>query len=459
MTLRFSAPRGLGGVMTPPPDKSITHRALLLAAAAGGVSRIANPLATGDCLSTRACLRALGVQVEEDPRGRRPAGRPARRPASPGFTPASPGFIPAPAWLVTGRGLRGLAEPSEVLDAQNSGTTIRLLCGLLAGQRMHAVLSGDASLRARPMLRVVEPLRCMGARIEGRDGGRLAPLALLPGSGTLKALRYDLPVPSAQVKSALLLAALRADGESSLGGALDSRDHTERLLGFLGLSLGRTDGRLRIAPPSALPAFELEVPGDPSSAAFFLAAALVSGRELEVTGCGLNPTRLGFVRVLARMGARVEELVEAQRGGEPVGRLHLHPGVLQGVTVQAEEVPALIDEIPLIAVLGAFARGRTLVRGAGELKHKESDRLQAIGRLLQAVGGSVELAEDGFAVEGPQALAGGTVDSASDHRIAMAAAVLAAGIPGGVEVRGFEAATVSFPDFLATFRALGGMAE
>jgi len=433
MTLRFSVPRGMGGAMTPPPDKSITHRALLLAAAADGVSRITKPLATGDCLSTRACLRALGVQVEEDPRD----------------------F----AWLVTGRGLRGLAEPSEVLDAQNSGTTIRLLCGLLAGQRMHAVLSGDASLRARPMLRVVEPLRSMGARIEGRDGGRLAPLALLAGGGTLRALRYDLPVPSAQVKSALLLAALRADGESSLGGALDSRDHTERLLGFLGLSLGLTDGRLRITPPSALPAFELEVPGDPSSAAFFLAAALVSGRELEVTGCGLNPTRLGFVRVLVRMGARVEELVEAQRGGEPVGRLRLHPGVLQGATVQAEEVPALIDEIPLIAVLGAFARGRTVVRGAGELKHKESDRLQAIGRLLQAVGGSVELAEDGFAVEGPQALAGGTVDSAGDHRIAMAAAVLAAGIPGGVEVRGFEAAAVSFPDFLSTFRALGGRAE
>ena len=278
MTLRFSAPRGIGGVMTPPPDKSITHRALLLAAVAGGVSRIANPLATGDCLSTRACLRALGVEVEED------AGAGLDR--------------------FAGRGLRGLAEPAEVLDAQNSGTTIRLLCGLLAGQPLHAVLSGDASLRARPMLRVVEPLRGMGARIEGRAGGRLAPLALLPGSGTLRALRYDLPVPSAQVKSALLLAALRADGESSLGGALDSRDHTERLLGFLGLSLGRTErAACGSSRPSALPAFELEVPGDPSSAAFFLAAALVSGRELEVTGCGLNPTRLGFVRVLARMGA------------------------------------------------------------------------------------------------------------------------------------------------------------
>jgi len=433
MNLRFSASRGIGGAMTPPPDKSVTHRALLLAAVAQGVSRIANPLATGDCLSTRSCLRALGVSVEGDPGAR--------------------------AWLVTGRGLRGLAEPPEVLDAQNSGTTMRLLCGLLAGQPLHAVLTGDASLRARPMLRVVEPLRAMGARIEGRDGGRLAPLALLAGSGTLRALRYDLPVPSAQVKSALLLAALRAAGESSLGGALDSRDHTERLLGFLGLPLNREAGRLRIAPPLSLPAFELEVPGDPSSAAFFLAAALVSGRELEVTGCGLNPTRLGFVRVLSRMGARLEQLPEGQSGGEPVGRLRLLPGNLAAVTVEAGEVPALIDEIPLIAVLAAFARGRTVVRGAGELKHKESDRLQAIGRLLEAVGGRVELAGDGFAVEGPQSLRGGAVDSGGDHRMAMAAAVLGAGIPGGVEVRGFEAAAVSFPDFLATFRALGGVAE
>jgi 3-phosphoshikimate 1-carboxyvinyltransferase len=433
MNLRFCAPRGIGGTMTPPPDKSITHRALLLAAVADGRSRIANPLATGDCLSTRACLRALGVEVQAESEDR--------------------------AWRVEGRGLRGLAEPADVLDAQNSGTTIRLLCGLLAGQTLHAVLSGDASLRSRPMLRVVEPLRAMGARIEGRAGGRLPPLALLAGSGTLRALRYDLPVPSAQVKSALLLAALRADGQSSLGGELDSRDHTERLLDFLGLPLGRQAGRLQVAPPPSVPAFELEVPGDPSSAAFFLSAALVGGRELEVAGCGLNPTRLGFVRVLSRMGALLEELPEGQSGGEPVGRLRLRPGDLAGTTVEAGEVPALIDEIPLIAVLGAFARGRTVVRGAAELRHKETDRLQAIGRLLAAVGGRVELAGDGFEVEGPQRLRAGTLDSGGDHRMAMAAAVLGAGIPAGVEVRGFEAAAVSFPDFLATFRALGGVAE
>ena len=435
MNLRFTAPRGLGGAMRPPPDKSITHRALLLAAVADGVSEVRGPLATGDCLSTRACLSALGVAIAEE----HPAGAP-------------------PTWRISGRGLRGLAEPAGVLDAENSGTSLRLLAGLLAGQSLYAVLSGDASLRARPMLRVVEPLRSMGARIEGRAGGKLAPLTLLPGSGTLRPLRYDLPVASAQVKSALLLAALRAEGECSLGGALASRDHSERLLGYLGVPLRQEAGRLLCAPVRSLPAFALTVPGDPSSASFFLAAALISGRELEVSGCGLNPTRLGFVQVLRRMGAGIEVLPEQEQGGEPVGRLRVRPAGLTGVTVEAAEIPSLIDEVPLLAVLGAFARGQTRVRGAEELKHKESDRLRAVERLLAAVGGRLELAADGFVVEGPQRLAGGTVDPAGDHRIAMAAAALAAGIPQGVEVRGFEAAAVSFPDFLGTYRALGGEA-
>jgi 3-phosphoshikimate 1-carboxyvinyltransferase len=434
MTLHFSAPLGLGGRMTPPADKSITHRALMLAALAQGDCLVANPLATGDCLSTRACLAALGAAAAEEAAG---PGEPVR-------------------WRINGRGLRGLGEPAGVLDAQNSGTTIRLLCGLLAGLPLYAVLSGDSSLRSRPMLRVVEPLRTMGARIEGRAGGRLPPLTLLPGGGSLAPLRYELPVASAQVKSALLLAALRAEGESSLGGELGSRDHTERLFAFLGLALRREQDRLICTPPASVPAFELRVPGDPSSAAFFLAAALISGRELEVEGCGLNPTRLGFVEVLRRMGAVIQAVPEASQGGEPVGRLHLRPAALRGAEVSAAEIPSLVDEVPLLAVLGAFARGRTVLRGAEELKHKESDRLQALERLLGAVGGRVERFADGFGLEGPQELASGRIDPGGDHRIAMAAAVLACGIPGGVEVQGFEAAMVSYPDFLGTFRALGG---
>jgi 3-phosphoshikimate 1-carboxyvinyltransferase len=299
----------------------------------------------------------------------------------------------------------------------------------------------------------------MGARIEGRAGGRLPPLSLLPGSGSLAPLRYELPVASAQVKSALLLAALRAEGESSLGGQVGSRDHTERLFSFLGIPLRREQDRLICAPPASIPAFELRVPGDPSSAAFFLAAALISGQELEVDGCGLNPTRLGFVEVLRRMGASIQIVPQESQGGEPVGRLILRPAALQGTEVSAAEIPSLVDEVPLLAVLGAFARGRTVVRGAQELKHKESDRLQAATRLLAAVGGRMERFADGFALEGPQQLSFGRVDPGGDHRIAMAAAVLASGIPDGVEVQGFEAAMVSFPDFLGTFRALGGKVE
>ena len=437
MTLHFSAPLGLGGRMTPPPDKSITHRALMLAAVAQGDSLVANPLATGDCLSTRACLAALGAgMAEEAASADKPVG-----------------------WRVSGRGLRGLAEPAGVLDAQNSGTTIRLLSGLLAGLPLYAVITGDSSLRSRPMLRVVAPLRAMGARIEGRAGGRLPPLTLLPGSGSLAPLRYELPVASAQVKSALLLAALRAEGECSLGGKLDSRDHTERLFSYLGILLRRERDRQICTPPASVPAFELRVPGDPSSAAFFLAAAMISGRELEVEGCGLNPTRLGFVEVLRRMGASIQIEQQESQGGEPVGRLHLRPAALQGTEVLGAEIPSLVDEVPLLAVLGAFARGRTVVRGAEELKHKESDRLQAMASLLGAVGGRMERFGDGFALEGPQHLSAGLIDPGGDHRIAMAGAVLACGIPEGVTLQGFEAAMVSFPDFLGIFRALGGRVE
>ena len=437
MILRFSAPSGLGGHLAPPADKSVTHRALLLASVATGESLVRRPLQTGDCLSTRACLEALGVAMREEPGG------------------GGPGV----ALRIEGRGLRGFREPADVLDAGNSGTTARLLSGLLAGQRLFAVLSGDDSLRGRPMLRVVDPLRRMNSDIRGRRGGELLPLCFLPGSGSLRAGRHVLPVPSAQVKSALLLAALRGDGETILEGRVDSRDHTERLFRALDLALRVEERRLVLGPAEGIPGFRLTVPGDISSAAFFLAGAALSGRELELRDCGLNPTRLGFVSVLRRMGSRIEEAVESSEGGEPVGSLRLHPGALRGTEVTALETPFLIDEVPLLAVLGAFAEGTTVVTGAGELRHKESDRLAAVASLLEAVGGTVELREDGFLVQGPQGLSPGTVDPAGDHRLAMAAAILGAGINGGVEVRGFEAARVSYPDFVEDYRALGGRVE
>jgi 3-phosphoshikimate 1-carboxyvinyltransferase len=424
----FRVPRGVGGEYAPPPDKSITHRALMLAAISSSPCRVANPLATGDCLSTRRCLNALGVEMKETATG----------------------------IAVQGTGLRAFKEPRRALDAENSGTTTRLLSGLLAGQPIFAVLSGDDSLIGRPMGRIVEPLRAMGGRIEGRDGGRFAPLCFLPGTGELAPISWALPVPSAQVKSSLLLAALRASGECRIGGLIDSRDHTERMLRALGVRVEQVDGELLTGPVRRLPGFEMEVPGDISSAAFFLAAALISGRRLTVRGCGVNPTRCGLIEVMRRMGARLLTQEEKSSLGEPVGTITVEPAQMRGTRVAAAEVPELIDEVPLLAVLGLFARGTTEVRGAEELRFKESDRLEMIARMTESLGGKIELFPDGFAVEGPQSLHSGMVDPGGDHRIAMAAAVAAAGIPGGVKVKGFECARVSYPDFTRDFTALGG---
>lgn len=426
----FLAPRGMGGTHTPPPDKSITHRALMLAGVAKGRSRLRRPLATGDCLSTRRCLESLGVM----------------------FADTRDGLD------VTGVGLRGFAEPARALDAENSGTTTRLLSGLLAGQGIFAVLTGDDSLVRRPMARVVDPLRQMGARIEGRQGGRFAPLCFIPGAGDLRPLSWDLPVPSAQVKSCLLLAALRAGGSSRIGGKTGSRDHTERMLRALGVRLEGEGDTLTVHPPGQdLAGFDAEVPGDLSSAAFFVTAALITGGDLAIHGCGINPTRLGFVEVARRMGASAVVHQERSSLGEPVGSITLrHADALRGTEVAPDEVPDLIDEIPLIAVLGLFARGRTQVRGAAELRVKESDRLAMIAAMAESLGGTIEVFEDGFAVEGPQRLRAGAVDPRGDHRIAMAAAVAGAGISGGVKVPGFDCSRVSYPDFLRDFTSLGG---
>jgi 3-phosphoshikimate 1-carboxyvinyltransferase len=422
---------GLGGEYVPPADKSITHRSLLFAAVAEGTSTVCRPLATGDCLSTRTCLERLGTRI----------------------VTAADGTL-----TIRGAGLRGFTEPSGTLDCGNSGTTLRLLSGLLAGLPLFAVMTGDASLCGRPMGRVVEPLRAMGARIEARARGTLAPLCFLPGTGSLEPLSWDLPVASAQVKGALILAALRADGPSLIGGRVSSRDHTERMLGAgLGLGVRVERGQLRVEPARGLPSFEITVPGDVSSAAFFIAGSLVSGRELVVRGCGLNPTRLGFLDVVRRMGARVQRLEEGSSLGEPWGTVRVSPATLRATTVGPEEVPGLIDEIPLIAILGLFADGVTEVRGADELRHKESDRLAAVVRLAAALGGVIEPRDDGFRVEGPQRLAGGTVDPAGDHRIAMAAAIAGAGTEAGVRVKDAGCARVSYPDFVRDYRALGGM--
>ena len=431
MHATFTAPRGLGGAIVPPPDKSLTHRALMLAAVAEGTSSITNPLRTGDCLSTASCLERLGVGIES-------AG-----------TGGSTGL------KIRGVGLRGFCEPEDILDAENSGTTIRLLSGLLAGLPIYAVLTGDASLRRRPMLRVVAPLRELGASIHGRQGGALAPLAFLPGSGRLFPGALRVEVASAQLKSALLLAGLRVEGELTLSGELRSRDHTERFFRFLGVPLEVRDEEIVMSGQERLPSFEAAIPGDPSSASFFVAAALLGGRDIEVRGCGVNPTRLGLFRVLERMGARVRVTEAAQSCGEPVGTIAVSAGELVATGVEAAEIPDLIDEVPLLALLASQARGVTEIRGAEELRHKESDRIAGICALLSALGGRAEPLPDGLRVRGPQHLGPGRVDPAGDHRIAMTAAV-AAVVAGSVTVSDVEATTVSYPDFLADYRSLGG---
>ena len=436
MKVEFNADNGLGGVLTPPPDKSLTHRALMLASVASGVSSITNPLETGDCLSTRGCLELLGVPfpVEET---------------------AYHGTV-VKKYTVKGLGLHGFIEPYKVLNAGNSGTTIRLLSGLLAGLPIYAVISGDDSLHKRPMDRVVEPLRAMGANISGRGEGKYAPLSFLPGEGLLNPLNYELPVSSAQVKSALLFAGLRSRGTMVLTGKIHSRDHTERLFKAFGLPIETVENVIKLEPVFELPPFNFTVPGDISSAAFFITGALLSGKELTVKSCGINPTRIGFIRILKRMNADIEIEEIGEELGEPVGIITVKPSSLIGTAIGGSEIPACIDEIPLIAALALCAEGTTTVRGAEELKYKESDRLKGIQMLVESLGGKVDKLDDGFTIEGPQTLSPGIVKSMGDHRIAMAGAVLSAYIKGKVIVDGFDAASISYPNFIEHFLSLGG---
>ncbi len=421
-----------------PGDKSLTQRALILAALADGESVLSGLLHGGDAASTAGALRALGVAVAELPAD----GGPVR---------------------VRGVGLGGLCTPGAALDLGNSGTGTRLLMGALAGSDVRAVLRGDASLSARPMGRVTEPLQAMGASVRPLgEPGRL-PLEIR-GRRPLSPLSWASAVASAQVKSALLLAGLTGGAPVRLTEPRRSRDHTERLLAQMGVGL--TEGldadawRVELAePPERLAPLEFRVPGDPSSAAFLVALAALGGAgiSLEMEGVGLNPTRTAFFDVARRMGAPVACEPDGAPGpGEPAGTVTAGPGDLAGVRVGAAEVPGLIDELPLIAVLASRARGETRVEGAGELRHKESDRIRAVVENLRAVGARAEELPDGFVVEGSDAPLSGRVRTHGDHRIAMAFGVLGA-LPGNrIEVDDPGAAAVSFPGFWELLGAVGG---
>jgi 3-phosphoshikimate 1-carboxyvinyltransferase len=415
----------VAGSVRVPGDKSITHRALLLSALARGTSHVGGALTSLDARSSARVLRQLGAEV----------------------SPLRPDTV------VTVRGRSRFRRPDSVLDCGNSGTTTRLLLGLLAAHRFPATLTGDGSLRRRPMRRVTDPLARMGARFDERDGDGL-PLTVR--GGPLVPLRYELPVSSAQIKSALLLAGLAGGVRVELREPHGrSRDHTERMLRAFGFRVTEEDGWIRFAPGGRLEPFDLQVPGDPSSAAFLVGAAtLAEGGELRVAGVDVNPTRTGFLAVLERMGAAVAVEDVTEHHGEPVGDLLVRPARLRGAEVSAGEVPGLIDEIPLLAALASRAEGVTVFREVGELRVKESDRLNLIAENLRSVGCRAEVSGDDLHVEGGEQPPIGPVRSAGDHRLAMAFAVLGT-VPGArIRVDDVACAAVSFPRFPETLRGL-----
>jgi 3-phosphoshikimate 1-carboxyvinyltransferase len=418
--------RPLRGRLRMPGDKSISHRALLFAAMADGRSTISG-LATGaDVAATRGSLERLGVRIKQ---------------AGDRLT-------------VSANGVEGLREPSGVIDCANSGTAMRVLSGLLAGRPFLSVLDGDDSLRTRPMARVVDPLRAMGATIDGRADGTLAPLVIR--GGDLTGCRHAPSVASAQVKSALVLAGLQASGVTEIVEPIASRDHTERMLRALGAPVTTAaDGTVRVIA-GAPSAFELEVPGDPSSAAFFVVAACITaGSEIVLEGIALNPSRIAFVAVLQRMGADIEVEARTVRVGEPVGDITVCAAPLHGTVIAGDEIPSVQDEIPALAVAAAFADGVTDIRGAAELRVKESDRIGTVQQELGQLGIAVESRPDGLLIRGgrPQA---GLLKGHGDHRIAMAAAVAGHAIEADSTVRGWSIVAVSYPDFLADLTRLTG---
>jgi len=415
----------VAGTVRAPGDKSITHRALLLAALGRGVSHVGGALTSLDARSSARVLRQLGAEI----------------------SPLREGDVLA----IRGRGR--FRRPARTLDCGNSGTTTRLLLGLLAGHRFRATLTGDASLRRRPMRRVTVPLSEMGARFEERGGDGL-PLTVR--GGTLRPIRYAMPVSSAQIKSSLLLAGLVGEVEVDLlEPSGRSRDHTERMLRALGCDVGERDGWIEFRPGGRIQPFDIQVPGDPSSAAFLVGAAvLAEGGELRIAGVGVNPTRTGFLRVLERMGAPVTVDATDTSFGEPVADLIARPAALRPTEVTAGEIPGLIDEIPMLAVLASRAAGETVFRDVGELRVKESDRLELIAENIRAVGGKAEVRGDDLHVEGVESPPRGSVRTAADHRVAMAFAVLGS-LPGAkVAIDDMACAAVSFPDFPEALRRI-----
>ncbi|MFY9270643.1 MAG: 3-phosphoshikimate 1-carboxyvinyltransferase [Candidatus Manganitrophaceae bacterium] len=419
----------LRGTIHVPGDKSITHRAVIFASLADGPSEVIGYLPSDDCLRTVDAFRAMGIAIS--------AG-------------VSNGV---PTLHVEGKGLWGLSEPKEVINCGNSGTTLRLLTGLLAGQSFFSVLTGDASLRSRPMRRVVEPLRLMGGEILGRSGGNLAPLAI--SGKKLTAVDHRLTIASAQVKSAILLAGLTASGVTTLSEPSRSRDHTERMLRTLGVKFAEKEGQLSIVGGASYLGKRIEVPGDLSSAAFFLVAgSIVEGSEITLQRVGVNPTRTGLLEVLKKMGAEITVTPSDPLGNEPVADLTVRSASLHGTVIRGELIPRMIDEFPILCIAAAAAEGETLIRDAQELRVKESDRIAVMAKALKGMGVVVEEFPDGIRIEGKKGWKGTACETRRDHRVAMAMTVAGLLTEEGNLIDDIACIDTSFPGFLDRLSSL-----
>ena len=416
---------GLHGELTVPGDKSISHRAVMFGSLAKGTTRITHFLEGADCLSTISCFRKMGIDIEK-----------------------TDGEV-----LVHGKGLHGLSAPSEILDVGNSGTTTRLISGILAGQDFDCELNGDASIQSRPMKRIMTPLSLMGADIECIKGNGCAPLRIR--GKKLHAAHYNSPVASAQVKSCVLLAGMYADGITSVTEPVLSRNHTELMLNYFGAHVNSTGTTASIEPEPFLEARDITVPGDISSAAYFIAAGLLtSGSEILLKNVGINPTRDGMLRICKAMGADIT-LLNVNDDGEPTADLLVRTSTLHGTTIGGSVIPALIDEIPMLAVMAAFADGTTIIKDAAELKVKESDRIAVMVENLSRMGADITATDDGMIIHGGRPLHGAEIDSHLDHRIAMSFAVAGTIVDGPLSILGGDCVNISYPDFYSDLYKLG----
>ncbi|WP_286228998.1 3-phosphoshikimate 1-carboxyvinyltransferase [Neobacillus mesonae] len=416
----------LNGEVVIPGDKSISHRSVMFGAIAHGETTVTNFLPGEDCLSTISCFRKLGIRIEEEENGK---------------------------IRIYGAGFEGLSEPKEVLDVGNSGTTIRLLMGILAGRPFFSTLVGDESIGKRPMTRVTIPLKQMGVKIDARENGAYTPIAIR--GGNLSPINYELPVASAQVKSALILAGLQADGITTILEPASTRDHTERMIRQFGGEIAKNNQTITVQGGQRLTAQDVHVPGDISSAAFFLAAgAIVPNSEIVLKNVGLNPTRTGMIEVLKNMGAELEIISNKENSFEPSGDLIIKASNLKGTVIAGDIIPTLIDEIPIIALMATQAEGTTIIKDAEELKVKETNRIDTVVEELRKLGASIEATADGMIINGKSKLTGGTVSSHGDHRIGMMLAIAALISDGEVILENPESISVSYPNFFTHLNQL-----